>query len=52
LEGNRIEISNNTCIAPLVERHSRYVALIKLDNKNTESVTAALVNQATAEQTP
>jgi len=45
-EGDLIEGSNNTCIATLVERHSRYVALIKLDNKKTETVTSALVKQA------
>jgi len=45
-EGDLIEGSNNSCIATLVERHSRYVTLIKLDNKKTETVTSALAKQA------
>lgn len=45
-EGDLIEGSNNTCIATLVERHSRYVTLIKLENKKTETVVSALIKQA------
>ena len=45
-EGDLIEGSNNSCIATLVERHSRYVMLIKLDNKKTETVVPALIKQA------
>jgi IS30 family transposase len=30
----------------LVERHSRYVMLAKLENKRTETVVTALINQA------
>ena len=37
-EGDLIEGSNTTCIATLVERHSRYLALIKLKNKRTDTV--------------
>lgn len=45
-EGDLIEGSNNSCIATLVERHSRYVMLIKLDSKKTETVVSALIKQA------
>jgi len=45
-EGDLIEGPNRSCIATLVERHSRYVMLIKLDNKNTETVVSALIKQA------
>ena len=33
-------------IATLVERHSRYVMLIKVANKDTESVVSALIKQS------
>jgi IS30 family transposase len=45
-EGDLIEGSNKTCIATLVERHSRYVMLAKLENKRTETVVTALIKQA------
>ena len=45
-EGDLIEGSNKTCIATLVERHTRYVLLAKLDNKKTETVVDALIKQA------
>ena len=45
-EGDPIEGSNNSCIATLVERHSRYVMLAKLDNKTTKTVVSALIKQA------
>jgi IS30 family transposase len=45
-EGDLIEGSNKTCIATLVERHSRYVMLAKLENKRTETVVSALIKQA------
>jgi IS30 family transposase len=45
-EGDLIEGSNKTCIATLVERHTRYVLLAKLDNKTTQTVVDALIKQA------
>ena len=45
-EGDLIEGSNKTCIATLVERHTRYVLLAKLDNKKTQTVVDALIKQA------
>ena len=45
-EGGLIVGSHGSCMATLVERHSRYVMLIKLDSKRTETVVAALIKQA------
>lgn len=45
-EGDLIEGPKRSCIATLVERHSRFVMLIKLDNKKTETVISALIEQA------
>ena len=45
-EGDLIAGSNNTYIATLVERHSRYVMLAKVPNKKTEAVVNALIEQA------
>lgn len=45
-EGDLIQGTNNSFIATLVERHTRYVMLAKLDNKNTETVVAALIKQS------
>ncbi|GAO35684.1 integrase [Sulfuricella sp. T08] len=45
-EGDLIAGSNNSYIATLVERHTRYVMLIKVDDKRTESVVTALIKQA------
>ncbi len=40
-EGDLIGGSRNSYIATLVERHSRYVMLVKVANKDTESVVSA-----------
>lgn len=45
-EGDLIEGSNKTCVATLVERHSRYVMLAKIDKKDAETVINALIKQA------
>ena len=45
-EGDLIVGSNNSYIATLVERHSRYVMLAKVANKDTKSVIDALIKQA------
>jgi IS30 family transposase len=46
-EGDLITGSNNTHIATLVERHSRYLMLIKVAGKDTESVVSALIKRVT-----
>lgn len=45
-EGDLIGGSKNSYIATLVERHSRYVMLVKVKNKDTESVVSALIKQS------
>ena len=45
-EGDLIAGSGNTYIATLVERHTRYVMLAKVDSKKTEAVINALIKQA------
>ena len=45
-EGDLIAGSKNSFIATLVERHSRYVLLVKVPNKDTASVIAALIQQS------
>jgi IS30 family transposase len=45
-EGDLIVGSNNSYIATLVERHSRFLMLAKVENKDTQSVIAALIKQA------
>jgi IS30 family transposase len=45
-EGDLIGGSKNSYIATLVERHSRYVMMAKVKNKDTESVVSALIKQA------
>ena len=45
-EGDLISESNNTHVATLVERHSRYVMLVKVKNKDTDSVVSALIKQS------
>ena len=43
---NLIEGSNNSFIATLVERHSRYVMLAKIQDNKTATVIPALIKQA------
>ena len=45
-EGDLIEGSNTTCIATLVERHSRYLVLVKLKSKHADIVANALIKQS------
>jgi IS30 family transposase len=45
-EGDLIAGSHNSYIATLVERHTRYVMLAKVKNKDTESVISALIKQS------
>jgi len=45
-EGDLIAGSKNSYIATLVERHTRYVMLMKVKNKDTESVVSALIKQS------
>lgn len=45
-EGDLIEGSNNSYIATLVERHSRYVMLAKVVRKDTQTVISALIKQS------
>ena len=45
-EGDLLSGSKNSHIAPLVERHTRYVMLAKVANKDTQTVVSALIRQA------
>jgi len=45
-EGDLIAGSKNSYIATLVERHSRYVMLVKVANKDTQSVISALIKHS------
>jgi IS30 family transposase len=45
-EGDLITGSNNSHIATLVERHTRYLMLVKVTNKETQTVVSALIKQA------
>ena len=42
-EGNLISGSKNSHIATLVERHTRYVMLVKVTSKETQAVVSALI---------
>jgi IS30 family transposase len=44
-EGDLISGSNNSHIATLVERHSRFTILVKVEGKDTHSVVSALTRQ-------
>ncbi len=45
-EGDLLSGSKNSYIATLVERHTRYVMLAKVANKDTHTVVSALIKQA------
>ena len=45
-EGDLLSGSKNSYIATLVERHTRYVMLAKVSNKDTQTVISALIKQA------
>jgi len=45
-EGDLIAGTNNSHVATLVERHSRYVMLAKVEGKDTESVISSLIKQS------
>jgi IS30 family transposase len=45
-EGDLLCGSNNSFIATLVERHSRYVMLVKIASRHSEAVVTALIRQA------
>jgi IS30 family transposase len=45
-EGDLVAGSNNSYMATLVERHSRYVMLAKIPSRDTETVINALIKQA------
>lgn len=46
LEGDLIGGSKNSYVVTLVERHSRYVMLIEVGNKDTEGVVTALIKNS------
>lgn len=45
-EGDLIQGSKNSCIVSLVERHSRFVMLVKIRDNKTITVISALIKQA------
>ena len=45
-EGDLVAGSKNTYIATLVERHTRYVMLVKIPSRDTETVVNALIKHA------
>ena len=45
-EGDHLSGSQNSYIATLVERHTRYVMLVKVTNKDTQTAVSALIRQA------
>ena len=49
-EDDPLSGSKNSSIATLVERHTRYVMLAKVSNKDTQTVISALIKQAKSYQ--
>ena len=47
-EGDLLSGSKNSYIATLVERHTRYLMLVKVTSKDTETVIYTLIKQATS----
>jgi IS30 family transposase len=45
-EGDLLSGSKNSYIATLVERHTRYVMLAKVANKDTQTIVSALIKKA------
>ncbi len=45
-EGDLLSGSKNSYMATLVERHTRYVMLVKVANKDTQTVVSALIKQS------
>jgi IS30 family transposase len=45
-EGDLLTGPNNSYIATLVERHTRYAMLVKVTNKDTQTVISALIKQS------
>jgi IS30 family transposase len=45
-EGDLLTGPNNSYMATLVERHTRYVMLVKVANKDTQTVISALIKQS------
>jgi hypothetical protein len=45
-EGDLLSASKNSYIATLVERHTGYVMLAKVDNEETQTVVSAIIKQA------
>jgi IS30 family transposase len=45
-EGDLLSGSKNSYMVTLVERHTRYVMLVKVSNKETQTVVSALIKQA------
>jgi IS30 family transposase len=45
-EGDLISGSQNSHIATLVERHTRYVMLVKVTSKETQTVVSALIKHS------
>jgi IS30 family transposase len=44
-EGDLLSRPNNSYIATLVERHTRYLMLAKVAGKHTQTVVSALIKQ-------